>query len=157
MIVTKTQGAVIAAIIAGNRMLLIKQPDRKDPCWKLPGGEILPGEQVEVALVRETADETGFKIPLDRVEQKWVLGDENTKVELAGTFQRRSRGGKGEMHEQYFYIVRLADEKDILFLDGQRRREDDGETIDVRLFTLEEAKALPDFLRYQKDLLALVS
>lgn len=50
-------------LIRGNHLLLIKRKYNPDAgYWSIPGGHLDLGERVEKAAVRETYEETGFKV-----------------------------------------------------------------------------------------------
>lgn len=57
---------VITVIFSDDRtkVLLIKRRDV--PIWTLPGGGIEKGESEEEAMLRETEEETGFKVEISR-------------------------------------------------------------------------------------------
>lgn len=150
--IQNTQGAVIAAITTGTRVLLIKQPDRSDPKWKFPGGEIERGETVIQALAREIGDETGYPLKIHRGhDNRWVLSDDTIAHESVRT--RPNREGDGG-HEQFFFVIKVKNPLDLLNAGGGKmRREDDGETIVVDVFEIDAVKEMPDFLTSQLDLL----
>ncbi|GAA1551677.1 hypothetical protein GCM10009804_05670 [Kribbella hippodromi] len=50
----------VAAVLAGNRLLLTKRTDNGE--WCLPGGAIEPGERPAEAAERETYEETGLSV-----------------------------------------------------------------------------------------------
>jgi 8-oxo-dGTP pyrophosphatase MutT (NUDIX family) len=54
-----------------NQVLLMKREDFR--VWSLPGGGIEPNESPEDAAVRETREETGYEIVIDRpVGRYWI-------------------------------------------------------------------------------------
>ena len=62
---TPTEGAT--AIVFSDdrtRVLMLKREDFR--VWVLPGGGIEPGETREQAAIRETREETGYEIAIDR-------------------------------------------------------------------------------------------
>jgi len=158
------EGAVLASVLTGRRVLLIIQPSfalRSSggiPMWKFPGGEIEPGEDVEVAPVREIADETGFNIPIRRnpVDNKWVVGDESVRLLHRSQRQCPSRGGG--THPQHFFVF-SAPERDVLHLGNTEqihKEDDEGETIRRGIFDLDKVSTMPDFLHWQRPLLEQV-
>ncbi len=56
-----------AAILDKDRLLLVKR--RRAPeagCWNLPGGKVAFGERIEAAVIRETSEEVGLTIDIER-------------------------------------------------------------------------------------------
>ncbi len=52
--------AVIAVVLRGERLLLVRRGNRPDAGrWGFPGGKIEPGETVIAAALRELGEETG--------------------------------------------------------------------------------------------------
>lgn len=152
--------AVIAAIVflkplpdTPPGILLIRQPDRRPPKWKMPGGEVKEGQAVEVALVEEIGDETGFDIPIHRegiIRKKWVLGNDKVEVHYMGSTKVQGRGGVP--HDKHFYIVIAHDPKDVIYLDEKQRMEDDEEVIETKVIPLDQFRTLPDYLEMQNPL-----
>ena len=62
-----------------DRLLLIRAYDPREPAggewWEVPGGGVELGEDTAAAAVRETAEETGYRVPLDRVGPPCWTGD----------------------------------------------------------------------------------
>lgn len=56
---------VSVAIIQANQILLIQRADA--PVWGLPGGAIEDGETITQAALRETREETGLDIHVERL------------------------------------------------------------------------------------------
>jgi 8-oxo-dGTP diphosphatase len=64
-----TRVACAGAVVRdrGGRILLIKRgTDPGRGLWSVPGGRCEPGETTEQACVRETAEETGLTVVIDR-------------------------------------------------------------------------------------------
>ncbi len=54
---------VSAVVLDGNRIVMIREGHgRKRGCWNLPGGKLQSGEKMLAAAVRETQEETGYRI-----------------------------------------------------------------------------------------------
>jgi ADP-ribose pyrophosphatase YjhB (NUDIX family) len=52
--------AVIAVVVRGERLLLVRRANRPDAGrWGFPGGKIEPGETIVAAALRELGEETG--------------------------------------------------------------------------------------------------
>ena len=58
-----------ALITSGDWILLLKHqsPTRKKPIWMPPGGEVLFGESLDMALRREVKEETGLYVEPNRL------------------------------------------------------------------------------------------
>jgi 8-oxo-dGTP diphosphatase len=56
--------AVLGALIIDDKIVLVKRSDI--PVWVLPGGKIDPNETAEEAIVRETKEETGYDVKIER-------------------------------------------------------------------------------------------
>jgi 8-oxo-dGTP diphosphatase len=56
---------VQAVVLAEPGVLLTVRRDLRG--WELPGGNLVPGEEEEQALVREVAEETGFAVAVERL------------------------------------------------------------------------------------------
>lgn len=151
-----TLGAVIAALIAGDDILLIRQPDRHKPRWKLPGGEIEAGEDVIQAFAREITDETKFKIRIARDRlNKWIVDDDSIVIAHKSMRMWPNRDKVGE-HPQHFFVVEAKNPMDLLSRGNELIREDDGETIETRIFKLDAIRTMPDFLDCQWPLIEQV-
>jgi ADP-ribose pyrophosphatase YjhB (NUDIX family) len=93
--------------------------------WTLPGGGLEFGESPAAAVVRELAEETGYRGEVER------LLDVSDRLfeDLDG------QGGTDRMHAiRIVYAVRI--------LDGELRDEPDGSTDTCRWLTLDEAAGL---------------
>ncbi|WP_372964927.1 Nudix family hydrolase [Marinobacter sp.] len=66
----KAVHVAVAVIIRDGRVLIARRPDHvhQGGLLEFPGGKVEPGETVQQALVREIAEETGLKVPLDSLE-----------------------------------------------------------------------------------------
>ncbi|HEV2593154.1 MAG TPA: NUDIX hydrolase [Gaiellaceae bacterium] len=49
-----------------NRIALIRKPHFAEGIWRPPGGGVLPGEQVVAGAVRESLEETGLRVEIER-------------------------------------------------------------------------------------------
>ena len=61
---TESAGAVVFSADR-TRVLLVKREDFR--IWTLPGGGVEPGESWEGAAIRETFEETGYRVAIDRL------------------------------------------------------------------------------------------
>lgn len=60
----------VAVIVREGRVLIARRPDHvhQGGLLEFPGGKVEPGESVQVALVREIAEETSLRVPEDSLE-----------------------------------------------------------------------------------------
>ncbi|HUD03109.1 MAG TPA: NUDIX domain-containing protein [Candidatus Paceibacterota bacterium] len=143
--------AVLAIIVSNRKTLIIREPDREDPKWKFPGGTVEREETISQALVREIADESGFKIPCQtNNDGTLVLGNDSVMVECLDCVPMLTKHGA---YDQYQFLILVQKEQDILYLDGQIRKEDDDETIETRIFEFDSLEKMPDFLWKQLKML----
>lgn len=143
--------AVIAAVVSGTKALVIRQPDRQDPKWKFCGGTVEEGETLAEALFREVYEETGLKLPTSTdAEGNFIVGNEEMSVEELGD---RLMGYGSRSHMQYFFLIAVRDERDILFLDRQIRKEDETESIETGILDVRELRSRDDFLHSQLPLI----
>jgi 8-oxo-dGTP pyrophosphatase MutT (NUDIX family) len=146
--------AIVCTIIcpSANIGLFIRQPDKEDPMWKMASGEVEPGESIPAALLRETEEETGFKIPSVRdATGALVVGNDEYRCVSFGSEEVIGRGGA--KHTKHWFAVIVADARELIALDGQRRKEDDEETIETKVFSLDRIVQIPDFLPKQRTFL----
>jgi ADP-ribose pyrophosphatase YjhB (NUDIX family) len=92
-----TQGAATVIVNEQDEVLLVLREDAR--VWALPAGHLEPGETYEQAAVRETREETGYQIVLERlVGRYWrpqYPGGGNTQVVYLG----RAVGGDPSQHD----------------------------------------------------------
>lgn len=118
-----TNGAVKIAILSPKgEIILVKNPERPDPLWVLPGGSIEDGETVLEAAVRETRDETGF-----------FLVEEDIKLVHQEVL------GKPYCPHLVFAVL---DQR--VFDDFHRTGDENGDLLLVQPFSLAEAKDMLD-------------
>lgn len=55
----------------GKILLVLRANEPEAGCWTVPGGRVEPGETLEDAAVRETLEETGLRVAVDR--KVWSL------------------------------------------------------------------------------------
>jgi ADP-ribose pyrophosphatase YjhB (NUDIX family) len=113
-----------------NRVLLVRQSDSGQ--WGTPGGAIEPGESPEEAAIRETLEETGFEVVLERL-----------RTALGGP-EYRTTYSNGDMVS----FVALVYDATIV---GGTATPDEQETTAVEWFSIEEVDELP-----QENFLALL-
>jgi len=68
---TTKRGACAVVLDDDGRVLLVKRKDFR--LWVLPGGGLEDGETAEAAAVRETAEETGYQIAIERYVGRYIL------------------------------------------------------------------------------------
>ena len=153
---TKGDSAVLAAIVSNGKGLLVRSFDPtkplRNPLWKFAGGRVdwHKGESVYAGLVREVEEETGFIIPhLQMKGRGFTIGNAGVRVSHLSSSNITS---KGVTHAQHRFLIEVKDERDILFLDRQTRKEDEDETIETRIFEFDEILQLPDFLWWQNEM-----
>jgi 8-oxo-dGTP pyrophosphatase MutT (NUDIX family) len=107
-----TRGASTIIFSQKNEVLLVLREDAR--IWALPAGHVEPGETYEQAAVRETREETGYDVVLQR---------------LVGKYWRPQYPHGG--NTQYVYAGQIA---------GGDPSQHDWETLEVKWFPLD---ALP--------------
>lgn len=81
-----------AIVVKNDRILLVDDSGDKREGWDLPGGKLLWSEMLKSAILREVAEETGYKVKLSG---------------LLGIYQRKT----GVDDEDYLRIIFIADLK----------------------------------------------
>ncbi|MEV0647525.1 NUDIX hydrolase N-terminal domain-containing protein [Phytomonospora sp. NPDC050363] len=90
---TPTVGAETLVVDGRGRILLLQRPDTGE--WAMPGGACEVGESADATAVRETEEETGLKVTVDR---------------LVGVFDNRRVGAGGAAIRMIaVYAARLVD------------------------------------------------
>ncbi|MBI5304807.1 MAG: NUDIX domain-containing protein [Chloroflexi bacterium] len=74
-----------------QRVLLIKREDFR--IWVLPGGGIEPGETLEQAVIRETREESGYHVAIERLVGKYWHPQTSRGGNLMHLFEARLIGG----------------------------------------------------------------
>ncbi len=151
-----SNGAAIAAIVANGSVMLVIEPERDEPYFKFPGGEIEHGETPLEAIIRELEEETGFEIPAwISLGSPAILDGYTVRIDA---ILSRTVGRPGNRHPQHFFVVEVSRIEELTHLDLKVRQGDAGETIKTHLMTLDTARNLPNFLPPQQVLLdALVA
>jgi 8-oxo-dGTP diphosphatase len=57
---------VLAVVLDGDRVLMLKRRDNADFTWVFPGGKVSPGESPESAAKRELYEEAGIRCDISR-------------------------------------------------------------------------------------------
>ena len=71
-------------LIRDNNLLLVKRKYNPDAgYWSIPGGHLDLGEKIQKAAVRETFEETGFKVKISKLAGiiDKIMFDDNGKIE----------------------------------------------------------------------------
>ena len=113
---------VNTAVMNNNRVLLTKRKDFG--VWCLPGGHVEAEESVAQAAIRETFEETGIKVRLNRLVGLYSIPKAKAWVNLIVLFAGESVGGtltvqEGEVLEIKYFCV---DEIPNNLLWGHRQR-----------------------------------
>ena len=87
---------VLAYVTWGNELLVFSHPDFPEAGIQVPAGTIEPGEEPEVAAVRETFEETG----LSGLTLVAPLGEQMRDV---------TPFGKDELHHRYFFHLQCTE------------------------------------------------
>lgn len=84
-----------AAVVKNNKILLLLRNETANPRahlkWELPGGKIEFGEHPEDTAIRETLEEAGIKIKVDKIlpfvqNSYWTMNGEDCKQYVLSTF-----------------------------------------------------------------------
>jgi ADP-ribose pyrophosphatase YjhB (NUDIX family) len=140
-----TSSAAVAVVVHEGRVLLIRraiQPYRG--AWGFPGGFQEHGESLEETAIRETREETGLSVEIDRVLHVAHTRDDPRKIVNAVSFLARPvesseraiaanlRAADDAAEAQFFAMVELpseiAFESSRAVLDALRRVFPDGDT-----------------------------
>lgn len=97
----RTEGAHVLAIDANGRVLVVRTT-YLGPGWMLPGGRVEHGETPHAAAARETREETGLEVDVDRL----LLVDARKGRDVSFVFAGRVTGG--EMEPQLGEISEVA-------------------------------------------------
>jgi ADP-ribose pyrophosphatase YjhB (NUDIX family) len=86
----RVEGANVLATDGGGRILVVKPTYSRE--WMLPGGRVERGETPHGAAIRETREETGLEVALERL----VLVDARRARDTSFIFAGRVTGGELE-------------------------------------------------------------
>jgi 8-oxo-dGTP diphosphatase len=96
-----TTEIIARAVIRRDGYVLLARA-LSEPWWFLPGGHVEPGEPIQLALIREIAEELGTEARIDGllavVENPWSDGD-STHHELNLVFEATILGAEPESRE----------------------------------------------------------
>ena len=87
----RIEGAHVLAIDGAGRILVVRTT-YLGPGWMLPGGRVERGETPHAAAVRETREETGLDVDVDRL----LLVDARKGGDVSFVFAGRVTGGEME-------------------------------------------------------------
>lgn len=79
-----------------DQVVLVKRKDI--PVWVIPGGKIEDGEKIEDAALRESEEETGYKLKLVRKLAEYK--PQNSLTELSHIFELKIIGGKPTLNDE---------------------------------------------------------
>lgn len=146
----KRGGSVVLAIISGNEILLIRQPNKLYPNWKMQGETMKPDESLAHAVKRAAMEEAGLEIPLPKeAGGKVVLQNSKMTVGEINCMHYRK-------YTQYFYAIILKYPSKLHSLGGKTFLENKKETIRTKVFNIRQVAELPDFLPQQRPLLDIL-
>lgn len=137
----QTATASVAVVVHERRLLLIRRGIRPfKGCWGFPGGFQEYGEAPEQAAVRETLEETGVDVRVERVlDVRYTRDDPRKNVNVVLFLARpvaddpRPSAGDDAVDARFFAFDDLPDADQIAFannravLDDLRRRFPDGD------------------------------
>jgi 8-oxo-dGTP pyrophosphatase MutT (NUDIX family) len=92
---TELKLAAYGVCLRDDRILLARyvSPDRSQQHWTLPGGKVEPAEDPYDTVIRETAEETGYQVAVERllgVDSRtrpvdWIPGGGELRSEIGGS------------------------------------------------------------------------
>ena len=86
------EGTCTVVLNDEGKVLLLKREDFR--LWVLPGGSLEPGETLEAGAIRETEEETGYKIAIERYVGCYILPDGPLGPRKTHCFVGRVTGGE---------------------------------------------------------------
>ena len=101
----RTKGSSCVVINEKEEVLLVLREDFR--IWALPGGGVEPDETTEQAAVRETLEETGYRVEiLQYIGEYWRPQMSHGKGDLRHVFLAQAIGGTPAQHDDESIDVR---------------------------------------------------
>lgn len=115
-------GVVAGCVIKrdGKYLLVQEKQERAYGLWNLPAGYVDRGEEIEVAAIRETKEESGYDVELI---EKIEVYHENSSIPVKHAFRARIVGGELKIQEEEILDARWLTYEEIekLEQDGKIR------------------------------------
>ena len=83
---TRTTAGAAVLVLSNDRLLMVRQGRRNGVRWEVPGGGQEAGETLEAAAVRETREEAGIEVVVDRLVCTYASYRVDTGTVVLGAF-----------------------------------------------------------------------